>query len=218
MNKVKTNLSFGKRLKSMVYYLYQDEQENLLYPKEHAMNDAFEKNMQIIAGANLQNEQEKQLSAADKKKLSDNYFKLFFNLSYTNWLRGRSLGEAWYIAIKQMQQFIENKNGNNQASLYLRQIFASHKAKWSQVMMTSQHRDDILELTPEQKQNWNQRVAQNTTSALNILNDIIKTYSKPSSDNNKQAQTQQSDLKMAVQKMQTLIMLQLKNKQNGTAA
>ena len=38
------------------------------------MSDAFETNMRIIAGENLQPTQEKQLSDADKKKISESYF------------------------------------------------------------------------------------------------------------------------------------------------
>ena len=45
------------------------------------MIDAFDKNMMIIAGENPKSTQEKQLNATDKKKISDEYFKLFFNLS-----------------------------------------------------------------------------------------------------------------------------------------
>ena len=42
------------------------------------MNDAFEKNMALIAGANDQKKQEKTLSDADKKKISSAYMKLFY--------------------------------------------------------------------------------------------------------------------------------------------
>ncbi len=182
------------------------------------MSDAFETNMRIIAGENLQPTQEKQLSDADKKKISESYFQLFFNLTYTNWLRGKSLGEAWYASLQQIKQFVESKKGNNNAALYLRQIFASHKAKWAQVIMTSKHRDDVLQATPEQKQKWAQRAAQNTTAALNALGDIIKTYSQPTQDNKKTQNAQPIDFKVAAQKMQMLIMLKARNREKGAAA
>lgn len=179
------------------------------------MTDNFETNMRLVAGENLHPTQEKQLSDVDKKKISESYFQLFFNLTYTNWLRGKTLGEAWYVSLQQIKQFVESKKGNNPAALYLRQIFASHKAKWSQVMMTSNHRDDVLQPTPEQKQNWSQRTAQNTTAALNALADIIKTYSQQEQDNNK---IQTTDFKSAAQKMQLLIMLKTKGREKGAAA
>ena len=42
------------------------------------MNNIFQQNMTIIAGGNAQNPNEKQLSADDKKKISDAYFKLYY--------------------------------------------------------------------------------------------------------------------------------------------
>ena len=179
------------------------------------MMDDFDKNMQVIAGADSQQNQELQLSDADKKKLSEQYFKLFLNLTYTNWLRGKTLGQAWYTALSQLEQFIKNKKSHNPASLYLRQIFAAHKTKWAQVMMTNKHRDEVLDIKPELKQKWAQRAAQNTTSALNALNEIEKSYTKPQESDKKHTN---NELKIAADKMQLMIMLQMKKNQKGMAA
>lgn len=181
------------------------------------MNDAFKTNMQIIAGEEPQKTQGKQLSDADKKKISEQYFKLFFNLTYTNWLRGKTLGESWYTALQQIEQFVNSKNAKNPAALYMRQVFAAHKAKWSQVMMTNKHREDVLQATPEQKQKWNQLAAQNVTTAINSLNGALKTYELPEQKAEK-AQAQQDSVKLAAQKMQMLIMLRMKQNQRGMAA
>lgn len=182
------------------------------------MTDAFDKNMQIISGAENLKTQDKQLSDTDKQKISEAYFKLFFNLTYTNWLRGKTLGNSWFTALSQLEQFVKSKNGNNQAALYLRQIFAAHKTKWDQVMMTNKHRDDVLQPTPEQKQKWNQRTAKAVTDSMNSLNGILKTYEVPEQKNNKPQTAQQDAFKIAAQKMQMLIMLQMKQKQNGMVA
>ena len=174
--------------------------------KERNMNEAFEKNMRIIAGENMHDNQSKQLSEQDKNKLSESYFKLFFNLTYNNWLRGKKLGESWYTALNQLEQFITSKKSNNPASLYLRQIFASNKTKWAQVMMTSKHRDDVLQPTPEQKQNWNQIASKNISNALTMLNETIKAYTP----------TEQMTFKKATQQI-PLWFLQ-KQRQKGMAS
>lgn len=181
------------------------------------MKDLFETNMRIIAGENLEKNQEKQLSDIDKKKITDAYFKLFFNLTYTNWLRGKTLGEAWYASLAQLEQYVNNKKGVNSASLYLKQIFAAHKTKWSQVMMTNKHRDDVLQATPEQKQKWTQETAKNTTSALNTLNETIKEFAQTQD----KAQTMQNNsYQVAAEKMRMLIMMRIqqRNRQSGMAA
>lgn len=182
------------------------------------MTDAFNKNMQIISGVENSKTQDKQLSDADKKVISESYFKLFFNLTYANWLRGKTLGESWFTALSQLEQFVKSKNANNQAALYLRQIFAAHKTKWAHVMMTNKHRDDVLQPTPEQKQKWNQQTAQNVTAAMNSLNTTLKIYDLSEQKNNKSQTAQQDAFKIAAQKMQMLIMLQMKQKQSGMAA
>lgn len=181
------------------------------------MNNAFEKNMRIIAGEEPQKMQGKQLSDADKKKISEEYFKLFFNLTYINWLRGKTLGESWYLALQQIEQFVNSKNAKKPAALYMRQVFAAHKAKWSQIMMTNKHREDILQTTPEQKQKWNQQTAQNVSASMNYLNAALKTYELPEQKAEK-AQAQQNSMKLAAQKMQMLIMLRMKQNQRGMVA
>lgn len=183
------------------------------------MNDAFNKNMQIITGKEPQSDKAKQLSESDKKKISKFYFRLFFNLAFTNWLRGKTLGQSWYMALSQLEQFVKSKNANNPAALYLRQVFAAHKARWSQVIMTNKHRDDMLQGSPEEKKQWNQRVAKSVSEAMNTLNDTLKAYDLPEQQKSENKQSAQQDVfKNAAQKMQMLIMLQLKQKQNGGMA
>lgn len=185
-------------------------------PKGVHMNDDFNKNMQIITGANPQNSTVKQLTDADKKKISDAYFSLFFNLTFTNWIRGGNLGNAWYKALSQIKQFVGAKQPSNPATMYMRQICAAHNARWAQVMMTNKHRDDVLDATPEQKQQWNARTAQNTTNALKILNDTVAAYTATQQKDTQQSQASQSDaIKIAAQKMQMMILMQMRQKQNG---
>lgn len=182
------------------------------------MNDDFDKNMQIISGADVQKRNAVQLSAADKKKISDAYFKMFFNLTFTNWLRGGNLGTAWYKALSQIKQFVGTKNPSNPAAMYLRQIYAAHNARWAQVMMTNPHRDDVITATADIKQKWNTRATQNTAAALQVLNSTITAYALQQ-QNNKSTTVPQSDaIKIAAQKMQMMILMQMRQNQNGGMA
>lgn len=180
------------------------------------MEDQFNQYMKIIAGENIQKKQEKVLSEADKKKISAAYFQLFYSLSFANWLKGTSLGQAWYKAIEQLKSFISSKSSENPATMYMRQIFAAHKAKWSQLIMTSPLKDTKIECTPEKKQEWNMRVAKNTNEALKNLNDTLALYETKEQKNQKPVQ--QSEFLSAQQKMQMLILWQMQNQNERHAA
>ena len=108
------------------------------------MADDFNKNMQIIMGKSAQRDVE--LSADDKKNLSTAYQKLFANLTYNHWLRGGTLGKAWYNTLTQMKQFIQSMGTSGPAAMYLRQMFASHSAEWAKVMMTNPNRETVLDV------------------------------------------------------------------------
>ena len=81
------------------------------------MEDKFNQYMKIIAGESIQKKQEKVLSEEDKKKISSAYFQLFYNISFANWLKGASLGQAWYKAIEQIKSFISSKTHENPATM-----------------------------------------------------------------------------------------------------
>ena len=181
------------------------------------MEEDFNKYMKIIAGKNTQNTQQKNLSDIDKQKISSAYFQLFYNLSFANWLKGCSLGEAWYKAIEHMKAFISTKNQKNPATMYIRQIFAAHKIKWSHLIMTSQNKDSKINCNSEKRQEWNKRVAKNIADSLKIINDSIALYAaKEQSTEN--PSIQKSGFLSAQQKMQMLIMWQVQKQNEKRAA
>lgn len=136
----------------------------------------FEKHMQIIAGMDVSNDNKMQLSDTDKKRIGDAYFKLFYNLTYANWLRGGNLGTAWFRALKQLNEFIMKKNANNPAIMYLQQLFSSHNTRWSKEMMTNKNRDMELDLSFAEKQDFTQKSARGVNQALSALREIISVY------------------------------------------
>lgn len=172
------------------------------------MNDDFNKYMQMIAGANLQKSTEKQLAESDRQRISQAYFDLFYNLTATTWLRGGSLGHAWYTAMAQMKSFVSARDAQNPAAMYMRQLVAAHNARWGQLMMTSPHRDDVIDVSPQLRQEWSQRVAKKSTAALAILNQILAAY--------KQA-APAPDHKNAMPQAQALRLAQLYQRRNSGA-
>ena len=167
------------------------------------MADEFDKNIQMIMGKSVG--QAPQLSADDKKSIAVAYQKLFANLTYNNWLRGGTLGNAWYKTLSQMK--------------HMRQIFASHSAEWSKVMMTNPNRESVLDVDEKTHAKWNARTAQEMTAARESMMTMVKKYQaveKDASSKNKNAT--QDAFRAAAQKMQMLMILQMCQKQNGGMA
>lgn len=177
------------------------------------MNDDFNKYMQMIAGQSPQKSGEQQLSDADKKKLSDAYFELFFNLSAINWLRGGNLGHAWYAAMAQMKSYTASKNANNPASMYIRQIFAAHNARWSQIMMTNPHRDDIIDAPTEKRQEWLKRVSPRVSAALKTLNETIAHYTPQATEQKSATAKSNATSAAAFKQAQAIILMQMRMRQ-----
>ena len=175
------------------------------------MNNDFNQYMQIIAGATVQKSSEKQLTNTDKKKIADAYFELFYNLTAVNWLRGGNLGRAWYNTMAQMKQFVESKNANNPANLYMRQIFAAHNTRWSQIMMTNPHRNDTIDAPTEKKQEWMKRVSPKVSGMLKVLNETIAAYNE---------KNPQEAYINAAKRMQMMILMRMREhvRENGRGA
>lgn len=180
------------------------------------MDALLQQKMMIIAGENVQKSQEKQLAVADKKKLSDAYIKLFIGLSFSNWLRGQTLGQAWYNALEQLKSYIATKDKNNPAAMYLNQVYAAHSTKWKQVVMTNPNKDAKIECPPELKQKWTEFAAKDTSGALSVLNGTLAQFAIKESAKTKSGL--QTDYMAAQQKLQQMLMLQMRNRQNGGLA
>lgn len=183
------------------------------------MADDFNKNMQIIMGKSAQRDVE--LSADDKKNLSTAYQKLFANLTYNHWLRGGTLGKAWYNTLTQMKQFIQSMGTSGPAAMYLRQMFASHSAEWAKVMMTNPNRETVLDVDEKTKSEWNRRTATDLTGARESILAMVNKYkaaekSARASDNNT---TKSPDMfNAAAQKIRMLMILRMQQKRNNGMA
>lgn len=120
-----------------------------------------------------------QLSQQHKQMLTNAYLDLFFGLAGTNWARdGKTLGGAWYRALQQIEGLMGAKNKSNPAAMYLNQIFAAERAKWSQIVMTHPQKDTVMELSQSAKQKWTSLRAKQVGNAMADIDVIIQFYKK----------------------------------------
>lgn len=145
------------------------------------MSDDLTKNMAILMGKGGPITSQ-EITEADKKKLSDAYSDLFFGLAGANWARDMTLGAAWYHALKQISGMIGAKDKNNPAAMYLNQVFAAHRAKWSQVIMTHSEKDKPMEMSADAKQKWSSDRAKQIGDAMAVINVFILKYKAPTAD------------------------------------
>lgn len=160
------------------------------------MNNEIDKNTAILMGQGTPN-QIQEIKPSEQQQLTNAYLKLFFGLAGTNWEhQDTTLGAAWYRALQQINGMIGAKDKNNPAAMYLNQIFVSHRAKWSQIIMTHHHKDAYMELSPDAKPQWHTRYSKNIADAMAAINAIIMRYQQQK--NAAKQQTSMSDINLAI--------------------
>jgi len=175
------------------------------------MEQTLEQNMAIVMGQKVPKELE--LSRDDKEKLSAAYFKLYFGLTFANWLRGGTLGAAWHRAMQQVAAMINSKNAANPAAMYLRQVHAAHKARWAKVIMTNPNRDKEIECSDKNRAKWTGAANKNVGDAMATVNGVLAAYKSAEKPDAKPAQ-----YATAAQKLQAIIISQMKERQLGRVA
>ncbi len=177
------------------------------------MDAEFQQKMAILSGQVVQKQKPIELSNDEKQKLSANYFKLFFGLTLSNWLAGNTLGASWHKALSQVESYVNSKNANSPAAMYIRQIHAAHRAKWSKTVMTNPHREDKINCTPEKEAKWKEFAAKDIKSGLDAMNEILAKY---------QAKEANKDMPKvsyvdAQKQLQLIMMRQVQNKLQNAA-
>ncbi len=142
----------------------------------------YEKVMELITAKNNDTHQEDMISNADKEKISQAYFQLFYALTLSHWMRSGTLGQAWYKALEQVKTFISAQDKLNPAVSYMQQLSFSHNLRWSKIMMTNKNKDQTLQHTTEDMDTWKQYVINDVNKALETLKGMIKQYAKQNKD------------------------------------
>lgn len=85
-----------------------------------------------------------------RHKLERGLAYLFIKLSRVNWLRGGSLGQARYTALRQIDAYVAGQvknNPNNKAVGILQDIAAEHRSRWARAIITSHKAEDNVPLS-----------------------------------------------------------------------
>ncbi len=163
--------------------------------------------------------QQKQLNEVDKKKLRESFAKLFYGLTLSNWAAGKTLGQAWYVALQQMDAFIKTKPANDPAKMYLHQLAAANKVRAQKDAMTNPNKDKKLNLENDNKLKYTKQAAELTNTGLKGINTTLDKY-KTNVQETKKDLAKQNTFNNAQKKMQLLMQQQMQmwQQQNARAA
>ncbi len=186
---------------------------------------------------------QKKLSPAEIKEITRAYTQMFVALTYTNLMRGQTLGQSWYSAMKQMESFIGTKDKFNAAATQIKSVLDEHRKKLSRQMMTHPNRDKKAVIAPQHREKIQAQINKNMQAGMGALNKIVGKY-QPLADKmraeiakldaekaklglkDKPAQTatanqfanaQQKITATAMQKMQLQLFLQMQKQHQHTA-
>ena len=160
----------------------------------------FQSQMKMMTGPNQAHENA--LTPDVMKKIQSDYYALYFSLAFANWMQGNTLGGAWYTGLEQIKQKVNAADANSSAGKYLRTLHAAHTKKWSQVIMTSPHRDAKITCPPQQRAEWMQKNADMMTNALRGLNATIAAHHVAPRQSDKSAAYEKAISVMMLKQMQ----------------
>lgn len=127
-----------------------------------------------------------ELTQKEKEQITKAYSDLVLGIISTKWAqKGKTLGQAWYDALNEMEVFMKNKDASNPANLYLKQLFSSHKVKWQQLMMTDKNKDEILDCSTEELAILSKYGQQEIAKNKALLNGIISKHAEAESGDKK---------------------------------
>ena len=120
-----------------------------------------------------------ELTQKEKEQITKAYSDLVLGIISTKWAKkGKTLGQAWYDSLNEMEAFVKNKEASNSANLYLKQLFSSHKVKWQQLMMTDKNKDEILDCSTEELAILSKYGQQEIAKNKAFLNGIISKHAE----------------------------------------
>ena len=132
-----------------------------------------------------------ELSPEDKKEIGVKFRDLYFGLTWLNWMQGgATLGQAWHGALSQVDGIVQTKvqqHPDNPAAKHLQQIAAEHKKHWSQVIMTSKHSGEKMDVPPDKSAEWQKIGEKAGRDGLDGLNAKIKASEPKAQGRNNEA-------------------------------
>ena len=137
------------------HYIYLGRGGEPAKPKEFAMTQIYENNMQnielqrkkiIMMGGSVKREQQK-LPKETIEEMKKNYTKMYFAFTSINWASGKTLGMSWQKALEQMDSYVATKTKmqNHPIGTELMKIHNSFRREMAKSIMTSQHANEKLQ-------------------------------------------------------------------------
>lgn len=129
-----------------------------------------------------------ELTQKEKEQITKAYSDLVLGIISTKWAqKGKTLGQAWYDSLNEMEAFVKDKEASNPANLYLKQLFSSHKVKWQQLMMTDKNKDEMLDCSAEELGALSKYGQQEIAKNKAILDGIIAKHAEAETGDKKKA-------------------------------
>ena len=133
------------------------------------MENDFDKISAMLNGEQLDSYYKNQLSATDKTQIDNAIETLFSGLSLDNWLKGGKLMDAWKESLDVVRDTIFSVVTKNPAVLYAHQAVFDHRKKWHVKIIYSPHGNEIINCTPDKRNEWQENANQKIQTGLNIL-------------------------------------------------
>ncbi|MDL2295214.1 hypothetical protein LJC18_00120 [Lachnospiraceae bacterium OttesenSCG-928-E19] len=140
------------------------------------MDKNFEKMMALIDGKNRNDFDLNQVSNNDKKQLEHALENLFSGLTLLNWLDGGQLIGAWRKSLEQMRAMIFEITDVNPVVVFLRHAVFNPSAKWVNIMNTSNSSNEIINCSPTEYNQWQDKANEQINASIEIIRQKILNF------------------------------------------
>ena len=121
----------------------------------------------------------RKLTPADKEKLTAAFLEMYEGLVKTNLSQDKTLGQSMYNAMQHEKMYVESKQSNDIATIYLRQIQAFYAVAQSQQSMTDPNRDKKQQFKDDAERKTFKTAAENQTkTGIKSIDAIIAEFSR----------------------------------------
>jgi len=121
----------------------------------------------------------RKLTKEDKEKLTAAFLEMYDGLVRTNLGQDKTLGQSMYNAMEHEKMFVQSKQSNDAATVYLRQIQAFYAVSQSQQSMTDPNRDKKHSFANDnERKEFRRSAAQKTRRGIMSIDEIIAEFQK----------------------------------------
>ncbi len=142
----------------------------------------------------------RKLTNADKEKLTAAFLEMYQGLVRTNLGNDKTLGQSMYNAMEHEKMYVQSKQSNDAATIYLRQIQAFYAVAQSQQSMTDPNRDKKQQFANDNARNEFKRNAETQTRrGITSMDEIIARFQRDMDNAQQKSQPAKPMIKTAQQ-------------------